>query len=246
MEQVAHRLPRTQGRVPLHQALHEARRFGVGMALGAVVGAMARHPALGPLVALGAGLCGLGLFVIHLWVSNSRRLQDSARRSDRRTRRAATAVKRPTSRARHARRNTRVRPQGKAAQLRSEEHFRTITEGLPIPAFLTRAADGQILYANTLCGPGFGLPLEALVGRPIVDFYDDPTERRTMLEALRRTGTLYDHELHFRRADGTHFWGLTSLHSLTFNGEPAVIEWIYDISTYKHTKTTSAQAQDAA
>jgi PAS domain S-box-containing protein len=112
-------------------------------------------------------------------------------------------------------------------RLKSAELFRTVTQGLPIPVLLTGTANGQILYANAMCHPSFGLPPEALVGRSIVDFYADPTQRQTMLKALHRHGTLYDYTLHFRREDGTSFRGLTSLHLLTFNGESVIMEWIY-------------------
>jgi PAS domain-containing protein len=179
------------------------------------------------LVPVGAGLFGLGTFAGYLMASLRHVTHRQPRWSEQRAFATGIAQRQKAPRALRSAPTPRVRRRDKTARLESAEHFHTVTEGLPIPVLLTCTTSGQILYANAMCHLSFGLPPAALIGRSIVDFYDDPTQRQTMLKALRRKGTLYDYALHFRRVDGTSFRGLTSLHTFTFNGESAIIEWIH-------------------
>jgi PAS domain S-box-containing protein len=117
----------------------------------------------------------------------------------------------------------------------SEEWFRTIAEATPTPILICRVSEaGTILYANVMAGNTFGLPVDELVGRPIIDFYLNPAERLQTLTLIQQTGQIQSREIQLRRADGTPFWVTASLRQLTFNSEPTTLSALFDISDRKY------------
>lgn len=115
----------------------------------------------------------------------------------------------------------------------SEERFRVIAEAIPIPLIMSRVSDGIILYANPQVGPTFGLHYNELLGRQISDLYYNPADRRALLEALAEEEYLHAYEVRLKKADGTPFWVAISLRLLKFNGEPAILSTLYDLTERK-------------
>ena len=226
-------------RVRTRQYLRESLYLWVGMGLGVGGYITATHVPHNLVALASVGLVGLGLCLGYLLPGSDRLFFSVFQHRMRQTR----PVSKTPPRRMHPRQPALPRSHPPLVrhprQHWSEAHFRAVTKGLPIPVLLTRASDGKILYANPLSCAGFGLPHEALIGRSILEFYLHPLERQVMLKALRRSGTLYDYTLYFKRADGSCFPGLTSLHSLHLNGEEAVIEWIYDVPARPHLETPS-------
>jgi PAS domain S-box-containing protein len=124
----------------------------------------------------------------------------------------------------------------KESLLQSEQRFRAIAEAMPVPAGITRLEDGLILYVNKHFGPTFGIAPEEAIGRRSHDFYLDPDDRRTMLEALTQVGYLREYELRTKKADGTPFWVIASLQPLVFEGEQALLTAFFDLTERKQTE----------
>ena len=115
----------------------------------------------------------------------------------------------------------------------SEEWFRTIAEATPVPVLISRVEDGAILYTNTAAGGMFGLSTEELLQRRSLEFYHNPDDRRSLLEAIERDGSVQSFELQFKRADGSLFWVTASLRQLTFSQEPTILTALCDITQRK-------------
>ncbi|MGJ3254127.1 MAG: PAS domain S-box protein [Elainellaceae cyanobacterium] len=127
----------------------------------------------------------------------------------------------------------------------SEEWFRTIAEATPTPILICRTSEaGTILYANAMASNAFGLPVDELVGRPVIDFYLNPAERLQTLTLIQQTGQIQNCEIQLRRADDTPFWVTASLRQLTFNGEPTTLSALFDISDRKRAEDALQQAKD--
>ncbi len=119
-----------------------------------------------------------------------------------------------------------------------EERFRVIAETSPIPILISRVSDGTVLYGNDHLGETFGIPISDLIGRQTPDFYFDVADRLPLLSQLKRDGILRNYELHVKRADGTPFWVLVSMQSMTFDGQPALLSAFYDITERKQIEET--------
>ncbi|MDZ8050552.1 MAG: PAS domain S-box protein [Aulosira sp. ZfuVER01] len=124
----------------------------------------------------------------------------------------------------------------------SEARLRAISEAIPIPLFISRLTDGLILYANQEFSQTFLLDPEDLINsRQASEFYHNPDERQLILEALAQQGYVHNHEVQFKRPDGTSFWAIASVQFLTFNGESAILKAFYDITDRKNAETNLQQ-----
>src|SRR6185436_13760230 len=68
----------------------------------------------------------------------------------------------------------------------SETRFRMMAETMPIPVVIGRPSDGLILYANAAYQTLVDILPAALEGHKTTDFFYDPAERQTIIEALRQ------------------------------------------------------------
>lgn len=115
----------------------------------------------------------------------------------------------------------------------SEEKFRNMCEGNPAPVSITRAADGQILYANERLAELARAPRDELVGLSVREFYPSPMDRERLMEELKTKGQIRDRELQLRRLDGSLVWVSLSLRPTMLEGEEAVLAILLDITERK-------------
>jgi PAS domain S-box-containing protein len=118
-----------------------------------------------------------------------------------------------------------------------EQKFQAVIETLPVPVVISRLSDGTIIYVNQAIETLLGLPLSAILGQTIADFYENRDERRRIYTTIRRRGSLKNHELQANRADGTPFWVELSAQTLTFNNEPCLLNVLYIIEERKQAET---------
>jgi len=132
-----------------------------------------------------------------------------------------------------------------AALLRSAKELRMILEATPAPVMIARWADGEIVYANVMLGTLFGTSAQSLIGRKTVDLYYEPAEREPMIRALEAERALDHYEVRFRRLDGLLVWVDISLRLLDFNGQPAILSALYDITDRKAAEERLQQQVEA-
>ena len=131
----------------------------------------------------------------------------------------------------------------------NEQHiawFRRIVERCPMPISISTEATERIRYANPALRHAFGLPPSP--DEPItVHFtalYVSIEDRHRLISLMRRDGFVHGEEVQFRRTDGTTFWGLISYIPVQYEGEAAIIAYIYDISNRKQAEDNLQIFQD--
>ena len=125
----------------------------------------------------------------------------------------------------------------------SEQNFRAIAEGSPVPLLITRRDDGIILYANAQVGPVLGLSAKELEGLPIAGFFWRQDERGDRMRRLEAQGLLADELLDMRRADGARISTLHSLHMIQYAGEDAILGSFQDVTERLRLEEQLRQAQ---
>lgn len=115
----------------------------------------------------------------------------------------------------------------------SEERFRTIAEAIPVPLAISRASDGEVLYANKAMGQMTGVPVERIVGQNAGRFYSRLQDRDAVLEELKQNGRVDGRETQFNAPDGTSVVFTTTMNMTLFQGSPAVIVAFVDITERK-------------
>jgi sigma-B regulation protein RsbU (phosphoserine phosphatase) len=121
---------------------------------------------------------------------------------------------------------------------RAEQRFRAIVDASPTPLLISSVVDGTVLYANDRLEALIGAPAGTLLQKKTPDFYFDPAERPTVIEAVRTHGYLRDHELRIKRYDGTPRWVSLSVQRLDFDGQPAVATALIDMTERKEAEST--------
>jgi PAS domain S-box-containing protein len=115
----------------------------------------------------------------------------------------------------------------------SEARFRAIVETSPIALCITAMPSGDIRYTNEPLRALFGFDSSSGEGGNIVDFYVDPAERDLLIRHLTTEGIFRNHEVEFRRTDGTRFWAMLTARVATYDDEPAIYVGLHDISMRK-------------
>jgi len=115
----------------------------------------------------------------------------------------------------------------------SEERYRTLVDQLPDYVIVHR--DGILLYVNPAAASRFGYTAEMLIGKPILSFIA-PGYHDTVRQAITRRMAGSDvpaYEMKIRQKDGTFRTVLTNGAAIMFEGRPASLNVLSDITDRK-------------
>ncbi|MDQ1279685.1 MAG: hypothetical protein QG670_947 [Thermoproteota archaeon] len=116
---------------------------------------------------------------------------------------------------------------------KSEERFRVITEMSPVQFSVSSISDSTILFTNPAYEQAFGFAKGEFIGKKGPDLYYDPTDRRTLIDTLKREGSVQGYEVRVKRKDGTLFWVSASVIPINFDGKKALLGASIDITERK-------------
>ena len=123
-----------------------------------------------------------------------------------------------------------------AAQLRA------LIGAAPVPLFITRQGDAEVLFANQQLAAMVGIPREQLVGQKADSFFAHDDDRDEVLARLDSDGSVHQHEARIRRSDGETMWGVFSLVRSELDGEAVTIGGIYSIDDRKRAEELADDA----
>ena len=123
--------------------------------------------------------------------------------------------------------------QAEQAIQESEQRLRVIAEAAPMAVAIVTFDDGVIRYANQRFGEIFGLEGSAALGVQARTLYADPQHRDRFIGALKEHGHVEGMEMLLKRAGGEEFWALIASQRIQFEGRPAMINGLADISDRK-------------
>lgn len=140
-----------------------------------------------------------------------------------------------------------LRKQAEDALRASEQQLRLIVEASPLPLLLGRAS-GEILMANQAFCHLFGYTDDEIKrGKNAGDLYADrENDQPRIRAALEEFGRISQWELRARKADGTIFDILLSYERIMYDGQPAALAAIYDLTERKRLEAELIHARDAA
>ncbi|MGH6944862.1 MAG: PAS domain S-box protein, partial [Geminicoccaceae bacterium] len=117
-----------------------------------------------------------------------------------------------------------------AAELReSEERFRAIAEGVPLPLAIARPREPEVLYANARARETFNLA-SGFVGDAVLRVWAEPEDRKRLARAVLEQGRVDGFEAQMQRIDGAPFWALISARLVSYGGGEAMLTAITDIT----------------
>ena len=123
--------------------------------------------------------------------------------------------------------------QAEQAIQESEQRLRVIAEAAPMAVLIVTFDDGIIRYANQRFSEMFGLEASFALGRQAKTLYANSQHRERFVGALIEHGHVEGMEMLFKRAGGEEFWALIASQRVQFEGRPAMITGLADISDRK-------------
>lgn len=126
----------------------------------------------------------------------------------------------------------------------SEERLRIIAENAPVGIAIIGGEDGIVQYANAKWDDMFGHTPGKSAGRSVVESYGDLDKRPELREEVRRRGVVINRETLLRREDGSTFWGLLSIRTLSFGPREAFLAIATDIDERKRTEKALLESEE--
>ena len=127
-------------------------------------------------------------------------------------------------------------------QLQEAQHrTQEILESITVPMVVSKISDGTVAYVNDPLADVIRVPRDELIGQVTPDFYHDPADRQGYLATLRAQGQVSNYDLRLQRGDGDLFWALISGRIINFQGEPAIITSVIDISERREAQAALAR-----
>ncbi len=124
----------------------------------------------------------------------------------------------------------------------SEARLRSILENSPIGVAMIDD-DNIIRFHNARFPEILGGPGENLVGTSSKRFWTDLKEREKSMKRFRKEGRVHSREVMYRGLDGSDIWSLSSYEKAEWEGTPARLIWIYDITEEKANREALAEKE---
>jgi PAS domain S-box-containing protein len=130
-----------------------------------------------------------------------------------------------------------------AAHISPQELLRALAEVSPFPILISRQHDGKIMFCNGKLGELLGVSPADLIGRCTLDFYQDPTERESVLEELRQNGRVSEREVQIATRRGRTAWAIFTIVPVTIAGESLLFSAMYDVTRRRETEDRLQQSE---
>ncbi len=116
----------------------------------------------------------------------------------------------------------------------SEYQLRRALLSAPIPIIMTRISDNRIVFANERAAEQLKAPIDGIVGKEAVHFYDKPEARVELMDALRIHGVVREREVLLKDSQNVPFWALLSLQTMIFMHEYCILAAFTNFDARKH------------
>lgn len=119
------------------------------------------------------------------------------------------------------------------ATLDSEQRLRSMLEILPVPIYISRQSDAQLLFVNRKTCLLLQQSARNLLRGKSTDFYVDPRDRENLRTLLETLPDIREVEVRMRTAQGRDFIAEIAAIVMQYGGVPAVLVALNDISQRK-------------
>ncbi len=113
------------------------------------------------------------------------------------------------------------------------ESFKTITDSHPLPVFVIDPTTTEILYESLDASRIAGRDWDSKKPQYFSDHYVDQGDLANLCKRLATEDIIRDHEVRFKRGDGARLWISANCRLGEYDGRPAVVLGVLDITEHK-------------
>ncbi|MDO9460444.1 MAG: PAS domain S-box protein, partial [Alphaproteobacteria bacterium] len=122
--------------------------------------------------------------------------------------------------------------------------LRHLLDAVPVPVIVSNLASGLLVYVNQAALDLIGIKdLSEKPGARSVDFFATPAERDKAVKKIASTDTT-PVEFQLKRADGSLFWAYYTASQLVYEGEPAIIGTVTDVTARRQAEEELRDSQE--
>lgn len=137
------------------------------------------------------------------------------------------------------------RKQAEAALSQSQERLSKILEVSPAAAAII-TYDGIVMTANPRFNELFGFADEQIVGRNMIEFYQEREHLSDIIAKLETDGIVEEQLITYRRRNGSEFEVLLTMVEIAFPEGKRNIVWLYDVTELRAIQRELADAKELA
>ena len=127
-----------------------------------------------------------------------------------------------------------------------EDQIRFMLAGHPLPMSMNELDTGRLIVRSPALDRLFGFDPSSDDEHYAIDFYVNPEDREELVDVLRKEGRIDDHEVLWKRRDGSQFWAKVSSRLVEFEGKQVVLIRRSGCHRTKETRTRTDARQGAA
>jgi len=128
----------------------------------------------------------------------------------------------------------------------SEENLRKLFSTSPIPMAVSRLEDGKLSFINHAMSSQLGYSQEDIKDQLTPNFYWAKSDRKIILDMIKKDGFVHNHELKVRKKNGEAQWALISINAVTFQGVESLLFAAYNITERKKVEKELKRAKEEA
>jgi diguanylate cyclase (GGDEF)-like protein/PAS domain S-box-containing protein len=118
----------------------------------------------------------------------------------------------------------------------SEARLRLMLETSPIAVRIAGEGGRKVLFANQRYAELIQSSPDAVLGVDPDQYYANANDYKEVLDVLAQGGQVTHRLIELKMPDGPAKWALASYLILTYEGQPAVLGWFYDVTKQKQTE----------
>jgi PAS domain S-box-containing protein len=139
-----------------------------------------------------------------------------------------------------------ARTEAERGELISQDYarLRHLLDAVPVPVIVSNRASGLLVYLNQAALDLIGIKdLSERPGARGVDFFATPEERDKAIAKIVNNDTT-PVEFQLKRADGSLFWAYYTASQMVYEGEPAIIGTVTDVTSRRQAEEDLRNSQE--